>query len=149
MTLHFAYGANMDRPAMAKRCPQAKPLGIAMLDGYRFVIGTRGYASLARTRGTCVHGVLWHLTPRDLAALDAYESIGAGLYRRAVLPVRFGGRTSRAILYLGRRLGQGRPRRGYLQSVIAAARDWKLPPEYVARLERCAPRARPTAGERT
>ena len=148
MILYFAYGANMDRPAMAKRCPQAKPLGIAMIDGYRFTIGSGGYACLARAPGKSVHGVLWRLTPRDLAALDAYESIDTGLYRRAFLPVRFGGRTSQALLYLGRRPGQSRPRRGYLQSVIAAARDWKLPPGYIARLERRARRDRVTAGER-
>ena len=148
MMLYFAYGSNMDRPAMAKRCPQAKPLGIAMIEGYRFAIGSGGYASLARAPGNCVHGVLWRLTPRDLAALDAYESVDTGLYRRAVLPVRVGGWTTRALLYLGRRPGQGRPRRNYLQSVIAAARDWKLPPGYIARLERRAPRAHATAGER-
>jgi hypothetical protein len=95
-----------------------------------------------------VHGVLWRLTPADLAALDIYESIDTGLYRRAMLPVRFKGRTSRALLYLGRRPGQSRPRRDYLQSVIAAARDWKLPPGYIARLERFAQPARATAGER-
>jgi gamma-glutamylcyclotransferase (GGCT)/AIG2-like uncharacterized protein YtfP len=147
MTFYFAYGANMNRRAMAKRCPQAKPLGIAMIGGYRFVIGSGGYASLARAPGHCVHGVLWRLTPRNLAALDAYESIDTGLYRRAVLPVRFGGRTSPALLYLGRRPGQGRPRRDYLQAVIAAARDWKLPPGYIARLERCTARAPAAAGE--
>ncbi|MDQ2953545.1 MAG: gamma-glutamylcyclotransferase [Pseudomonadota bacterium] len=149
MILYFAYGSNMDRLAMAKRCPQARPLGIAVIDGYRFTIGADGYASLVRAPGNAVHGVLWHLTPRDLAALDAYESIDTGLYRRAVLPVRFAGRTTRALLYLGRRPGQGRPRGNYLQSVIAAARDWKLPRGYIARLGRCAPRARTRAGERT
>ena len=138
----------MDRPAMAKRCPQARALGVAMIDGYRFTVGAGGYASLARAPGACVHGVLWRLTPRDLAALDAYESIDTGLYRRAVLPVRYGGRTSPALLYLGRRPGQGKPKRGYLQSVIAAARDWKLPPGYIARLERCAARVRAAAGGR-
>ena len=139
--LYFAYGANMDRGAMAKRCPKARPLGIAMIDGYRFTIGADGYASLARAPGSFAHGVLWRLTPRDLAALDIYESIDTGLYRRAMLPVRFGRRTSPALLYLGRRPGQGKARRGYLQSVIAAARDWKLPAGYIARLERCAARA--------
>jgi gamma-glutamylcyclotransferase (GGCT)/AIG2-like uncharacterized protein YtfP len=148
MTLYFAYGANMDRPAMAKRCPKAKPLGIAMIDGYRFIIGAGGYASLKRAPGNCVHGVLWRLTPADLAALDIYESIDTGLYRRATLAVRFGRRTLSALLYLGRRPGQGRPRRNYLQSVITAARDWKLPPGYIARLERCAPHRREAGGRK-
>ena len=146
MTFYFAYGSNMDRAAMAKRCPKAKPLGIAMIDGYRFIIGADGYASLARAPAACAHGVLWRLTPRDLFALDVYESIDTGLYRRAILPVRFKGRTSPALLYLGRRPGPGKAQRIYLQSVIAAARDWKLPAEYIAGLERRAARAGAGAG---
>jgi len=31
MPLYFAYGANMDRAAMAVRYPRSKPLGIAAL----------------------------------------------------------------------------------------------------------------------
>ncbi len=31
MPLYFAYGANMDVAAMAKRCPSSKPLGLARL----------------------------------------------------------------------------------------------------------------------
>ena len=28
MPLYFAYGANMDRAAMAERCPRSTPLGL-------------------------------------------------------------------------------------------------------------------------
>ena len=33
MTLYFAYGANMERAAMRKRCPGAAALGVAVLRG--------------------------------------------------------------------------------------------------------------------
>jgi gamma-glutamylcyclotransferase (GGCT)/AIG2-like uncharacterized protein YtfP len=139
MTLHFSYGANMDRAAMANRCAGATALGTAVLEGYRFIISADGYASLARAPGAATHGVLWRLTPRNLAALNVFESLDSGLYRRAVLPVRLGNKRMRALVYLGRRRGEGRPQPGYIATVIAAARDWNLPEAYIRSLERWAP----------
>jgi hypothetical protein len=152
MTLHFAYGSNMSRSHMATRCPQARALGTATLAGWRFVIGRDGYASLLRERGARVHGVLWRLTPRDLAALNAYENIAGGLYVVRTLPVRRPappsrekgalhgcGRPSAALVYIARRRGTGTPRPGYLELVLAAAREWKLPQPHMRALARWSP----------
>ena len=140
MTLHFSYGANMDRAGMAKRCPGAVALGIAVLDDYRFVITADGYASVVPTRGECVHGVLWRLTPRDVAAVRILERLDAGLYRGMTLPVRIGGKRARATVYLGRR-HEGKPRPGYLEQIVRAARDWNLPQAHIDSLRRWAPGA--------
>jgi gamma-glutamylcyclotransferase (GGCT)/AIG2-like uncharacterized protein YtfP len=141
MTLHFAYGANMERAGMARRCPGAAALGPAMLEGFRFFVTRDGYASVMRAPGERVHGVLWRLTARDLAALNAFESLESGLYRRVMLPVRTGEKRARALVYVGRSPGEGRARPGYLDLVIAAARDWSLPRAYIESLERLAPGA--------
>jgi gamma-glutamylcyclotransferase (GGCT)/AIG2-like uncharacterized protein YtfP len=135
MTLHFSYGANMDRSGMARRCPGAKALGVATLDHHRFVITADGYASVVPASGAQVHGVLWRLTPRDLAALNAFESLDSGLYRSVTLPVRLGGRVLRGTVYVGRR-SQGKARAGYLDQILAAARGWNLPRDYIAELQR-------------
>jgi gamma-glutamylcyclotransferase (GGCT)/AIG2-like uncharacterized protein YtfP len=139
--LYFSYGANMDRAAMAKRCAGAGALGPAVLDGYGFLISTDGYASVAPAPGESVHGVLWRLTARDLAALNTFESLDSGLYRRAALPVRIGGQRRRALVYLGRARAPGRPRPGYIETVVSAARAWDLPEDYVRGLERWSPSA--------
>ena len=34
--LYFAYGMNTNKDEMSYRCPSAKPLGLAVLPGYRF-----------------------------------------------------------------------------------------------------------------
>jgi Gamma-glutamyl cyclotransferase, AIG2-like len=68
MTLYFAYGSNMDRSAMKRRCPGARAIGPAVLDGYRFFVGRDGWGSVAPSASDVVHGVLWRLTPRDIAA---------------------------------------------------------------------------------
>jgi AIG2-like family len=136
--LHFAYGSNMSRALMRLRCPGAEALGIATLAGWRFVINPEGLGSLAPQPGSVVHGVLWRLTARDLAAVNAYESIDSGLYLRRRLAVRCGGRQAAALVYIARREGEGRPRPGYIDVVVEAARDWDLPAVYVRSLERWA-----------
>ena len=140
MVLHFAYGSNMSRPLMERRCPGAQAAGPARLDGWRFLITCDGYASIAAAPGAVVHGVLWQLTPRDLAALNAYENLDSGLYRRCRLPVRQRGRLLQALTYLGRSGPAGRPRPGYQDGIVLpAARDWGLPPAYLAELARWGP----------
>ena len=136
--IYFAYGANMERAAMRRRCGAAVPLGPALLRGWRYAIA-QGYGSVAPASGMHVFGVLWRLTPRDLAALNAFESLDSGLYRRAMLTVEIGGQRVRALVYVARQCGRRRPMPGYQERLIAAARDWELPPRSIAELARHAP----------
>jgi len=142
MTLHFSYGANMSRAVMRRYAPGASPLGVAQLAGHRFVITADGYGSVEPSRGETVHGVLWRITLRDRVSLDAWENIDGGLYRAEMLPVRSDGRRVPALVYLARPSGEGRPKSGYIELVIAAAREWDLPQHYIRSLERFVP-ARP------
>jgi hypothetical protein len=133
--LHFAYGSNMHRGVMRKHAPAAAPLGVARLTDYRFVITSDGYASVAPVRRHHVYGLLWRLTPRDRVMLDLWENIAAGQYRAEMLPVIQGGRRRPALVYVARRRPPGRPKAGYMEIVVAAARALALPEDYVASLE--------------
>lgn len=148
MTLYFAYGSNMSRTLMRVLCPGAEALGQARLEGWRCRITTSGYASVMRAPGSVVHGVLWRLSPRDRAVLDGYEDVASGLYRRCVLPVRYGTRVVPALVYVGRHRGEGRPKPGYQNIVLNAASEWKLPQRYVTELARRLPRPSLAAGRR-
>ena len=139
VTLHFAYGSNMSRAVMRRHAPGARPVGAAMLEHHRFVITGDGYASVEAQRGATVHGVLWRLTPRDRVTLDAWENIAAGLYRSETLPVLEAGRRRPALVYLARPSGEGRAKPGYVEIVIAAAREWGFPADYIASLQRFLP----------
>ena len=110
--------------------------GPATLDGYGFFVGLDGWGSVKPERGAIVHGVLWRLTPRDIAALHAYELLHKGLYDVRHLPVRAGARRMPAMIYLLRRRGVGRPKPGYVEMIAAAARAWKLPERYIRAVER-------------
>ncbi len=134
-TLHFAYGANMSRAVMRKYAPAARALGPATLADHRFIITADGYASVEPERGQAVHGVLWRITPRDRVLLDAWENVEAGLYRAAIVPVRRKRCLVPALVYFARPNGEGRPKPGYMELVIAAARQWELPEAYIRSLE--------------
>jgi len=131
MTLYFAYGSNMHRAAMQARCPGARAIGAARLEGHEFFIGIDGWGSVRRAPGQTVHGVLWRLTPRDMAALHAYELLHKEIYLVRHLPVRVGSRTALSMVYLLRRPGTGRPKPGYAELCAAAARSWGLPERHV------------------
>jgi AIG2-like family len=145
LMLHFAYGSNMHRAVMRKYAPHAQPLGIAALADFRFVITADGYASVVPRRGETVHGVLWRLTPRDRVTLDAWEGITAGRYRAAALLIGCAGSCRPALVYMARPLSAGRAKAGYMELVIAAAQEWKLPADYISSLQRWLPR-RPSGG---
>src|SRR5262249_41128153 len=103
------------------------------------IITTDGYASIVPQSGGIVHGVVWRLTPRDVAALNAYESLDSGLYTMTTLPVRTEGRQVAAMAYVARSRNDGRPRAGYVDVIVSAARDWGFPDTYVQSLARWSP----------
>ncbi len=147
--LHFAYGSNMHHAVMHKHAPEAVALGPACLKDYRFVITADGYASVAPERRACVHGLLWRLTARDRVTLDRWENIAARLYRAQMLPIVVAGARRRALVYVARARPRGAPRAGYMEIVIAAAREAGLPADYVASLQRWLPNQPVAAGHRS
>ena len=136
MPLYFAYGTNMDRRAMALRCPRSHPLGRARLARHRLFFMACGAASVMRDPKACVHGVLWELAPSDVGALDRYEEVGRGLYRKILLPVlREPTGSAQALIYVGADTAVGAPRADHLTAILAAAAEWELPTAHIAYLQ--------------
>jgi hypothetical protein len=53
------------------------------------------------------------------------------------------------LVYVARRRPIDRARAGYMELVIAAARQWNLPPDYIAVLQRWLPKVPRGAGHRS
>lgn len=116
---------------MARLCPLAEPYGTASLRSYKYVMAASGYATVVPWPGSFVHGVLWKVGPREIAALDRYEDVAGGLYRAVQLPIKFNDRLLRALIYLaiGDKTGATPP--GYVDKIVAAAKEWNLPADYI------------------
>jgi gamma-glutamylcyclotransferase (GGCT)/AIG2-like uncharacterized protein YtfP len=121
---------------MARRCPGARLLGSAVLSGHRWLINRQGVATVVPDAKSDVHGLLWSCTEGDLAALDRYEGVATGWYTRQAVMVRSETVPVEALIYVATDATPGKPRPGYLESVVRAARKAGLPAGYVAELER-------------
>ncbi|KAJ9143569.1 hypothetical protein NKR19_g6816 [Coniochaeta hoffmannii] len=85
--LYFAYGSNLSTTQMASRCPDARPLHLARLPGWRFIINTRGVANIVpedpgpAPAGSCdqeeggVYGILYEIGAEDEESLDLCEGV--------------------------------------------------------------------------
>ena len=77
--LYFAYGSNLNEDQMKRRCPHARHGGNAALAGYRIAFGGHSVtwggpvATIVRSRGNIVEGVLYNIPKREIALLDRCE----------------------------------------------------------------------------
>ena len=140
--LYFAYGSNMDPIRMARRCPGAVALGCARLPGHRLIFTwdsafwRGGVGHVVPSEQDDVWGVLWELGEPDLEALDRYEGIAHGIYRRARIAIEHEGAAVEALIYLSNDDRARRPSRRYVRALVRGARAHRFPPEYVRLLRR-------------
>ena len=133
---YFAYGSNMERAGMTERCPGARFVSTAVLDGHAFLVNRNHHGTVLPAAGRRVHGVLWSITPDDRARLDEYEGVELALYRRHEVRVVAGdGRSVDALSYMARNTEPTRTSGPYFESLLAAARALAFPPEYLSELE--------------
>ena len=119
---YFAYGANLDMPAMHQRCPGATVLEPATLADYRLVAMREGWLSITPQKGAMVQGLLWTLHEHHLPALDAYEDVADGLYQHHHLQVHTStGTPLEALVYIGSNDGPGALYAEYGERVARAA----------------------------
>ncbi len=75
--LYFAYGSNINLQQMAVRCPDAKVVEPAVLEGYELLFrgngSSFGVATISPKEGCLVRGLLWKITPYCELSLDIYE----------------------------------------------------------------------------
>src|SRR5215471_3552853 len=83
--LCFAYGSNLHVGQMAQRCPAAKPLGRIILPDWKLVF--RGVADCVPEPGAVCYGGVWRITQDCERALDRYEGVRSGAYRKQYVPV--------------------------------------------------------------
>lgn len=139
MRLYFAYGSNMDRAHMAKLCRGAEAVGAAVAENHFYFVAACGYASIAPRRNARVHGILWKISAPHLVKLDQYEGRAEDLYRVSAIPVKQDGKLLRAMIYYANEAKPGRPKPGYQEGVITAARAWRFPDSYIEELEKFLP----------
>ena len=105
---YLAYGSNLCAEQMAQRCPAAVAGEVVELRDWRFVINRRGVATMLPVVGARTLGLTWYLTEACEAALDGFEGVATGHYRKTEIVA---GEAS-ALVYLSAEDRQGFARDG-------------------------------------
>lgn len=145
--LYFAYGSNLLLSQMQRRCPGSAPVTAARLKGWRWLIGERGYATIAPAARGVIHGALYTLTERDVARLDINEGVSKGCYGKFRLEVEIPDQsnskkvqTVHALTYIDPRIKHGEPSHAYLRRCVHGADEWDLPESMVEKMLKFAPK---------
>lgn len=136
---YLAYGSNLNVSQMKRRCPGARVVGTAVLDGYRLMFKgslTGSYLTIERAEGQNVPLGVWEVDDFDLARLDAYEGYPAFYYRKR-MKVQVTGKDGtrgecEAIVYImheDRRLGC--PADFYMRTCLEGYRDFGFDSGYL------------------
>ena len=90
---YFAFGSNMSKEQMKKRCPNAKKIGKAVLHNHKigFTRNSKtwncGTADILVSPGDEVWGVLYSITEEELQKLDIHEGVHQNAHKRSLLTV--------------------------------------------------------------
>jgi len=85
--LYIAYGSNLNREQMLRRCPDAVIVGTAVLKDHQMLFrksGTGFYLTVEPKKGRCVPVGIWSVTSDDETRLDGYEGYPVCYYKKEV-----------------------------------------------------------------
>jgi len=134
---YFAYGSNMNREQMKKRCPTGRFLKRARLLGYKFVydghssMRNGAVANIIKSENGTVWGVIFEIDDECIKNLDRYEGFPRSYQRRCVGVDDEGGNTYQAVVYLRKPQEIGKPSDEYRDILLEGARDCGLPESYI------------------
>lgn len=139
---YIAYGSNLHTVQMRTRCPDAVPMGTALLTGWRLVFkGSKSgaYLTIEKAPGHKVPIAVWAVTPEDELRLDRYEGYPV-FYQKLEMPITYTGiesgkeRTRTCFVYVMRRDCQpGIPSRFYVNTCLQGYLDFHFSPLYLSR----------------
>jgi gamma-glutamylcyclotransferase (GGCT)/AIG2-like uncharacterized protein YtfP len=150
--LYFAYGSKMEFREMRVQCPSAQFVAVARLPGHRLDFTAYseshdcGVADAVPDHGDSIWGVVYDIPELEFARLDQSEGYQPGrpasendCVRGQRHVYRDGDKHQPLLAWLflaGRKPHSPVPNSTYKGLMVAGARFWHLPEEYVGQLQR-------------
>lgn len=147
-TLYFAYGSNLDRAQMRRRCPESKFYRRATLKDHRLkfmgssVKWSGGVASVEKSSLHDVEGLIYRVSDKDLERLDRFEGHPT-VYKRVFIPLELekpkknGNRIVSAWVYIKNHGQESTPSEKYFRKIVQAylKNGFDLEPLFLSHLQ--------------
>lgn len=126
MKYYLAYGSNLNKEQMQKRCPGAVPVGAMVLKGYE--LRFRGPLTIVKKKGGRVPLGIWQVNEEHEKALDRYEGFPRFYYKKEVI---IPGDKTAFIYIMDERLGVKGTSRHYYDVCAQGYKDFGLDEKYL------------------
>lgn len=150
--LYFAYGSNLDRETLEKRCPNFQPLFTGMVEDFKLAFTHKskktqsGTADMVPSQGNCVYGIVC-----DIPLIDTYGLFQAEGYQPArevsknayapqyvTVHYQMNGANVKCVAEAFTVVEKSHihipPKREYLNKIIVACRAFGFPEDYIRKL---------------
>ena len=126
--LYLAYGSNINLEQMARRCPNSKVIGTAMIPDYELEF--RGVATIVPKKGAQVPVLMWEIDQQDEINLNHYESFPR-LYRKEIFEMEVNGKIREGMAYLMNYKGIAPPTSQYYNGIKKGYEDNGMDTKYL------------------
>ena len=118
--LYFAFGSNLNRKQIKRRCKNSRFISRHILKNYQLVFRSKyGAADIQRKKGSSVLGAIYDINKTDEKKLDAYEEFPK-VYVKKYFKI-LGKKVM--FYYMSSKTKQVKPYRRYLSSIIQGYKD--------------------------
>ena len=118
--LYFAFGSNLNRKQIKRRCKNSRFISRHILKNYQLVFRSKyGAADIQRKKGSSVLGAIYDINRADEKKLDAYEEFPK-VYVKKYFKI-LGKKVM--FYYMSNKTKQTEPSRRYLSSIIQGYKD--------------------------
>ena len=118
--LYFAFGSNLNRKQIKRRCKNSRFISRHILKNYQLVFRSKyGAADIQRKKGGSVLGAIYDINKADEKKLDAYEEFPK-VYVKKYFKIW---RKKVMFYYMSNKTKQTEPSRRYLSSIIQGYKD--------------------------
>lgn len=126
MKYYLAYGSNLNKEQMQKRCPGAVPVGAMVLKGYE--LRFRGPLTIVKKKGGRVPLGIWQVNEEHEKALDRYEGFPTFYYKKEVI---IPGDKTAFIYIMNERMSSRTTTRHYYDVCAQGYKDFGLDEKYL------------------
>jgi gamma-glutamylcyclotransferase (GGCT)/AIG2-like uncharacterized protein YtfP len=124
--LYYAYGSNTNPDQMRRRCPGAVKVGPLVLPHGKLVF--RGVADIVYCENSHIAGAVWRINKSHERALDQFEGVAQGMYKKKYIRLSIKGGESEPCLFYAMRNKRGvaPPSEQYFNTILEGFEYFKL-----------------------
>ena len=131
---YLAYGSNLNIQQMKQRCPDARPIGTAIIKNYELLFKgskTGSYLTIEKAENSSIPVAVWEVSAADECRLDVYEGCPT-FYYKTEMEVPVDHRKIKAFVYImHEERPLGIPGSHYVKTCVQGYRDFGFNLKYL------------------